>query len=180
MANYVMLIDASRCTGCSACRVACQMQWQLKPDMAFNWLEHREYGEFPHAKLAITPVQCQHCDNAPCQKVCPTRATYKRSDGIVLIDHKKCIGCKYCMLACPYEARTMDNEKHVPEKCKFCAGFVEKGEVPACVSTCMNEVRLFGDLDDPNSKINRVMAANNVYQLMPEKGTKPRIYYLKR
>lgn len=180
MAHYGMLIDSSRCTGCAACRIACQMQWQLPPQMAYNRLEFIERGTYPQVKQQIVPVQCQHCDNPPCLQVCPTKATYKRSDGIVLIDHKKCIGCKYCMVACPYEARTMDKEKHVPEKCKFCAGFVEEGQMPPCVSTCMNEVRVFGDLDDPNSKISQLLAEKNVSQLAPEKGTRPRIYYVKK
>lgn len=180
MARYGMLIDESRCTGCGACRIACQMQWQLPKELSYNWLEHRERGVYPNAKWEITPVQCQHCDNPPCLHVCPTKATYKRSDGIVLVDHKKCIGCKYCMVACPYGARTFDHEKMVPEKCKFCADFVVKGEQPPCVSTCMNQVRVFGDLDDPNSEISKQLAKKKVYQLLPERGTEPRIYYVKK
>lgn len=174
-----MLIYASRCTGCGACRMACQMQWQHPPDMTYNRLIFREQGTFPRARQEVFPVQCQHCDNPPCLHVCPTRATYKRSDGIVLVDHKKCIGCKYCMVACPYEARTMDHEKHVPEKCKFCAQYVAQGEVPPCASTCMNNVRVFGDLDNPNSEISKRLNTENTYQLLPEKGTKPRIYYVR-
>ncbi|OEH85405.1 4Fe-4S ferredoxin [Desulfuribacillus stibiiarsenatis] len=179
MARYAMLIDASRCTGCGACRVACQMQHQLPPNMSFNRLEFRERGIFPTVKQEIVPVQCMHCDNPPCLHVCPTNATYKRSDGIVLVDHDKCIGCKYCMTACPYDARTL-NEKRVPEKCKFCSEYVVQGQEPPCASTCMCSVRIFGDLDDPDSEISKAMAKKSVYQLIPEKGTRPRIYYVKK
>jgi Fe-S-cluster-containing dehydrogenase component len=157
--------------------MACQMQWQLPPEMSFNRLEFRERGTYPMVKQEITPVQCMHCDNAPCIHVCPTRATYKRSDGIVLVNHKKCIGCKYCMTACHYGARTKKKKKHIPEKCKFCA---DLEQIPACVTTCMCEVRAFGDVDDPNSKISKMLATNGVYQLLSEKGTKPRIYYLRK
>lgn len=179
MARFAMLIDASRCTGCNACRIACQMQWQLPPERYFNRLEHRERGIYPNAKWEIVPIQCMHCDNPPCRDVCPTGATYKRTDGIVLIDSKKCIGCKYCLAACPYGVRQI-NENGVPEKCRFCAEYIIEGIMPSCTSTCMNEVRVFGDLDDPNSKISKLMAKKEVYQLLPEKGTKPRIYYVKK
>src|SRR5665647_3079557 len=103
MPSYAMLIDASKCTGCGACRVACQMQWQLPPDRFYNRLEFREKGRYPKVKQEIFPVQCMHCDNPPCQTVCPTNATYKTADGIVHVDPKKCIGCKMCMTACPYD-----------------------------------------------------------------------------
>lgn len=178
MAHYAMLIDPARCTGCAACRIACQMQWQLPPAVYFNRLEFREHGNYPEVRQEIVPVQCMHCDDPPCATVCPTKATYKRGDGIVLIDHKKCIGCKYCVVACPYDVRQM-NDRGIPEKCRFCAGFIEQGGQPSCVSTCMNDVRVFGDLDDPNSEISRRMKEKQVYQLAPEKGTKPRVFYVR-
>jgi len=179
MARYGLLIDAAKCTGCTACTIACQMHNQLPPHLNFNRLEKLELGTFPNVKMEILPMQCMHCDNAPCVQVCPTQATYKREDGIVLIDHDKCIGCKYCMTACPYDARQL-NEDRVPEKCRWCPEMLTNGEQPACASTCMNEVRLFGDLDDPNSEINKKMSQHEVYQILPEKGTKPRIYYVKK
>jgi len=147
MPSYAMLIDASKCTGCGACRVACQMQWRLPADRFYNRLEFREKGQYPKVKQEIYPVQCMHCDNPPCQTVCPTNATYKTADGIVHVNPKKCIGCKMCMAACPYDVR-QTNEKGIVEKCRFCDDFIAKGEQPPCVTTCMNTVRVFGDLDD--------------------------------
>ncbi|NMA69008.1 MAG: 4Fe-4S dicluster domain-containing protein [Desulfitobacterium sp.] len=178
MANYVMFIDPDRCTGCNACRIACQMQWGLPPELNFNSLIHQETGKYPNVKRVIIPVQCQHCKDAPCEKVCPTSATYTTEDGIVLIDGKKCIGCKYCMVACPYNARVI-NEQGVPEKCRFCVELVAVGEEPACVSTCMNEVRVFGDLDDPNSPLHELLEKREVVRLRADHGTDPRIYYAK-
>lgn len=179
MASYAMLIDASHCTGCGACRIACQMQWQLPPERYYNSLEYREQGKFPMVKQEIVPIQCMHCDNAPCISVCPTRANYKRSDGIVLIDHNKCIGCKTCMIACPYHVRQL-NASGVPEKCRFCAEYAAEGGQPPCASTCMNEVRVFGDMEDPNSRIAKLLAQKAVYVLLPEKRTKPRVFYVKQ
>ncbi len=179
MARYALLIDASKCTGCTACTIACQMHNHLTPNLTYNRLVKLERGTFPNVKMEILPVQCMHCDNPACVEVCPTGASYKREDGIVSIDHDKCIGCKYCMAACPYDARQI-NEDRVPEKCRWCPEYVTKGEQPVCASTCMNEVRVFGDLDDPNSKLSRLLVKNNVYQLLPSKGTMPRIYYVKK
>lgn len=178
MPHYAMLIDAARCTGCAACRIACQMQWQLPPEIFFNRLEFREQGKYPHVQQEIVPVQCMHCDNPPCRTVCPTHATYKRDDGLVLIDESKCIGCKYCVVACPYDVRQV-NERGIPEKCRFCAGHIENGGQPPCVTTCMNTVRVFGDLDDPDSEISRQMKEKEVYRLAEYKGTKPRVFYVK-
>lgn len=167
MTKYGMLIDPNKCTGCNACRIACQMQWSLTPEMNFNWLEEHVAGQYPSLQRVIVPVQCQHCDNPPCQTVCPTGATYKRADGVVLIDSDKCIGCKYCMTACPYGARVINNEG-IPEKCSFCAVHVANSKTPACVSTCMCEVRIFGDIADPHSKISKEIAYHKAINI---KGT---------
>ncbi|MCK8817019.1 4Fe-4S dicluster domain-containing protein [Natroniella sulfidigena] len=176
MANYAMLIDPDRCTGCGACRMACQMQWQLAPKMYYNRVEFKESGKYPNAKMEILPVQCQHCEEAPCLNVCPTGATNKGHGGIINVDSDNCIQCKACFYVCPYDARVIDQETGVPGKCKFCAGFISQGET--CVSTCMNDVRVFGDLDDPTSKITKLMKEKDVYQLLTREGTKPSIYYV--
>ena len=179
MPRYAMLIDPAKCTGCGACRVACQMQWQLPPDRFYNRLEFREKGTFPKVRQEIFPVQCMHCDNPPCQTVCPTKATYKTADGIVHVNPQKCIGCKMCMTACPYDVR-QPNEKGIVEKCRFCDDYIVKGEQPPCVTTCMNTVRVFGDLDDPKSEISLLLAEKEVYTLLPHMGTKPRIFYVRK
>jgi Fe-S-cluster-containing dehydrogenase component len=179
MARYGMVIDESKCVGCNACRVACQNQNNLAPYEAYNHLEEREYGTFPNYAREFLPVQCQHCDDAPCVKVCPTGASHKRPDGVVLVDKNKCIGCKYCIAACPYNVRIIKEDGGYIEKCRFCIDFVEKGEKPACMTTCMTGVRMFGDLDDPNSEISRFIARNKLKQFKAEINTKPRIYYRK-
>lgn len=179
MARYGLLIDASRCTGCSACSIACRHHNGNELNINYNRLEFNERGIYPNVTMEILPLQCMHCDNPPCVTVCPTQASFKREDGIVAIDESKCIGCKYCMTACPYDARQL-NENRIPEKCRWCPEILEEGGQPPCSATCMNEVRLFGDLDDPNSEISKKLASVEVYQLAADKGTKPRIFYVKK
>lgn len=178
MARYGMAIDETKCVGCYACRVACQNQNNLRAHEAYNHLEEREYGVFPDYRRVFLPVQCQHCDNPPCVHVCPTRASIKRSDGVVLVIEENCIGCKYCIAACPYNVRIIKKEGYI-EKCRFCIEFVEAGLEPACMTTCMTNVRIFGDLDDPNSRISRYVAENRhrLRQFKGELNTRPRIFY---
>ena len=109
MARYGMMIDTTKCVGCFACSVSCQMQNELSLDVSFIKFYEQESGVFPNVRNEIIPVQCQHCEDAPCVTVCPTKATYVNEHGIVLVDEEKCIGCKYCMVACPYNARTQDH-----------------------------------------------------------------------
>lgn len=175
MAKYAMFINPNKCTGCNACRIACQMQWSLPPQLNFNWLEEHVEGKYPNMQRVIVPAQCKHCDNPPCEAICPTHATYKREDGIVLVDQERCIGCKYCISACPYDARVI-NEQGLAEKCSFCAIHIANGEQPACVSTCMCGVRIFGDTEDPSSEIAKAIASHqtvkiegtSMYYVLPE------------
>lgn len=200
MARYGMVIDLSRCTGCHACAMACKAQNGTPPGVWWSHVETREVGTYPNARMVFLPLLCMHCNNAPCVEVCPTGATYKRQDGIVAVDYDKCMGCKYCIAACPYGARVFVDEirpyytefgltpyeqmmyqKHrrgVVEKCNFCMDRVEQGEQPACVATCPAYARVFGDLDDPRSEVSRLIAERQAVQLLPELGTDPSVYYL--
>ncbi|MEO5357602.1 MAG: 4Fe-4S dicluster domain-containing protein [Nitrospirae bacterium YQR-1] len=176
--KWGMLIDSSKCIGCHSCTVACQNQNELPPRDNFNRIEEREYGKFPNFSRRFLPVQCQHCDNPPCVKVCPVGASYKRQDGVVMVDAQKCIGCKYCLLSCPYNVRVISEEYGHVHKCNFCIEMVLKGEKPACVTTCPMGVRVFGDLNDPGGEISIALAKVSHIRLLKELNTKPSIYYV--
>ena len=179
MPRYGMVIDETKCVGCHACRVACHNQNHLADQEAYNHLEEREYGTFPNYTREFLPVQCQHCDDAPCVRVCPTAANYKRKDGLVLIHEGRCIGCKYCVVACPYQARVFNEEKGIPGKCRLCDVRIQKGVLPACVLACPSGARYFGDLDDPNSEVSRLVTLKKAKQLRPDLRTGPNIYYVR-
>lgn len=121
---------------------------------------------------------CNQCDNPPCVKACPTHATKQRTDGIVTQNDKICIGCKYCVQACPYAIKYADEKTHTAHKCDFCLHRVEQGLLPACVNTCNARARVFGDLNDPESAVSRLIASNPVQTLRPEMGTDPRVFYI--
>lgn len=178
MPRYGMLLDVTKCVGCMACRIACQMQNDLPPKEAFIKYYESEKGTFPNVTSEFVPVQCQHCTDAPCVHVCPTGASQTRDDGIVVVDEKKCIGCKYCMAACPYDARITFHETGTVEKCIFCFPLVEAGEKPACVTTCITHCRVFGDLDDPNSELNKVIAETNARHIAGDL-TKSNFFYVR-
>ena len=177
MARYGMLINTKKCVGCYACRVACQMINGLDPDKAFIHYEELENGAYPNVYAENVPVQCMHCEDAPCQSVCPTGATYTTDSGVVLVEEGKCIGCKYCMAACPYGVR-VQLHSGVVEKCRFCWYEGEPGNPPACVGTCITNARIFGDLDDPNSEINQAIARYNAQPLASDL-TESKIFYVR-
>jgi tetrathionate reductase subunit B len=177
--QYGMVIDTRRCVGCHACSVACRSENNTPMGDHRSWVEYIEKGTFPDASISFLPRLCNQCDEPQCASVCPTNATYKRAeDGIVVVDGDICIGCKYCIQACPYDARYLNPETGVADKCDFCVDRVAQGLEPACVVTCFQRARIFGDLNDPNSEISRLIANNTVSVLRPEMGTKPNVFYI--
>ena len=178
MTRYGMLINTKKCVGCYACRMACQMINKLEPEEAFISYKEIEQGTYPSVYAETVPVQCMHCENAPCQQVCPTHATYTTDSGIVGVDHGRCIGCLYCMAACPYGVRIQIEKTGVIEKCRFCWYEGEPGNPPACVGTCISGARIFGDLDDPDSEINQAIAKYHA-QPLADNLTVSKIYYVR-
>lgn len=173
-----MLINTKKCIGCYACRTACQRQNGLDPTDSFIRFEEREVGEYPSVSVEHVPLQCMHCEDAPCVAVCPTGAAFIGADGIVGVDEGRCIGCKYCMAACPYGARIQIKKTGVIEKCRFCWYEGEPGNPPRCVGTCISGARLFGDLDDPQSEICQEIARTNAQPLAGDLTT-AKIYYVR-
>lgn len=212
MARWGMVIDLFRCIGCYGCQMSCKAENATPPGVTLARVEISEVGTYPNVTRINLPLLCMHCNEPPCEDVCPTKATQKREDGIVFVDETKCIGCKYCMIACPYGARYFVEEekgyfgdqgltpfeeigyqrhtKGVVMKCDFCRPRIDAGlaqgltpgidreATPACVINCMAKARYFGDLDDPNSEVAQLVARGQGFQLKPEQGTDPNVYYL--
>jgi Fe-S-cluster-containing dehydrogenase component len=183
MSQFAIVTDLDRCTGCHACTVACAQENRLKP--AVFWTRVHEIGpdgRFPELHMHFLPLACQHCADPACVKVCPTGASHKRSDGVVLIDRDKCIGCQRCQQACPYRIQYFDAEAKKMEKCTLCAHLVDRGESPACVKTCTTGARMFGNISDRGSEAARLIRAAGVYafQILPRAGTNPSSRYILR
>jgi len=197
--RWGMVIDLKRCIGCYGCQLACKAENGTPPGVYFARVLKREEGTYPMASAITLPVLCNHCDEAPCVDVCPTGASFKWEDGIVDIDHDLCVGCRSCMVACPYtnryfndqdpsyfpqgptpydSARTAQYQQNVVMKCNFCRDRVRAGGVPACVANCPTIARIFGDLDDPNSEVSRLIKERGGFTLHPELGSGPNVYYL--
>jgi Fe-S-cluster-containing dehydrogenase component len=158
-------MDLSICAGCESCTVACQNKNDLTADIAFTKIHRYQEGTFPNLKSTFVPNQCLHCDNPPCADVCPTGATYKTAEGPVQVNDKQCIGCKYCIAACPFGARTYDAKAHVVKKCSECYDRLQAGKTPACVQTCITGARQVGNLDDANDPIHKVIAQPNTVKV---------------
>jgi len=205
-----MVINLAKCTeGCTKCLEACHTEHNVpafdNPKDEIKWIWKDGYHNvFPGQAHALAPQSiqgrdiptlCNHCENPPCVRVCPTKATFKRPDGIVAMDFHRCIGCRFCMAGCPYGSRSFNwrdprpfiktvnkhyptREKGVVEKCSFCASRVDRGLGPACVEACVSGALVFGNLNDPSSEIRRVMADNLTMQRKPELGTNPSVYYI--
>lgn len=203
MPKLGMTIDLKRCMGCQTCALGCKMQNNVPMGTLWNRIltdggedVDSARGEFPNLHKSWMPLACLHCENAPCVKVCPVGATYRDNDGRILINYYRCIGCRYCMAACPYNARVFNwqepvrepefsygdvpaRPKGVVEKCTLCVERTSKGKEPVCVEVCPAKARMFGDLDDPNSEVSKAIRERGGQQLLAEKGTKPQVYYLR-
>jgi Fe-S-cluster-containing dehydrogenase component/formate-dependent nitrite reductase membrane component NrfD len=178
MANYGFAIDLRKCIGCHACTIACKAEHEIPVGVNRCWVKTVEKGSFPDTQRFFFPVLCNQCDEAPCVRICPTNALFKRRDGIVDLHGDSCIGCRACMEACPYDQLFIDPNTHTAEKCNFCANRVENELLPACVSVCPTECRIFGDLDDPTSEVARIVQQEAFSVRKPEKGTGPKVFYL--
>jgi dimethyl sulfoxide reductase iron-sulfur subunit len=228
--KWVMVIDQDRCVGCWTCAVGCKeinnqplgFWWNrvltTAPSESFGDTSQAAaepvsnaidvpHGTFPDIEMAYLPVACQHCTNAPCVKVCPVKATFRREDGAVLVDYERCIGCRYCIAACPYGIRvfnwgagkhepdftvgygkdyrtggrlvfTADRPTGVVEKCTWCVEKIDGGEQPMCVDACPTGARVFGDLNDKQSEVSTLVNQEGATQLLSDLGTNPRVYYL--
>ncbi len=176
--RYAIVIDSKKCIACRACAVACRAENQVPLAYSRNWLNQELRGDFPRLLAVSEPEQCHHCAEPACVRVCPTGASYQGPDGIVAINDKECVGCRYCMIACPFEARFFREDRGVVEKCDMCKGRVHRGEIPACVETCPSKVRVFGDINDPDSKVAQLLETRQYRVKKSEAGTEPQLYYL--
>ncbi|HEY2942935.1 MAG TPA: 4Fe-4S dicluster domain-containing protein, partial [Vicinamibacteria bacterium] len=176
--NYAFLIDNRRCIGCHACSVACKAEHEVPLGVARTWVKYVEKGVFPETRRTFQVTRCNHCDDAPCVEICPTTALFRRPDGIVDFDGGRCIGCKACMQGCPYDALYIDPQTETAAKCNFCAHKVEVGLEPPCVTVCPTQAIVAGDLDDPASRLVHLVARESVQVRKPEKGTKPKVFYV--
>ena len=199
--RYGMVIDLLKCVGCNSCSIACRAEQGTPSGVHFNKIKKYEMGKYPTAKMKFLPMPCMQCQDPPCMKVCPTGATFQRDDGIVMIDEKMCLGCRACVVACPYESRQFlwdiksyyagkqptpyekvkqkNFEKGTVVKCNFCLHKLEQGRLPACVETCPALARYFGDLDDPSSEVCTLIALHRGAPFREELGTEPSVYYIR-
>src|SRR3989304_259737 len=176
--NYGFLIDNRKCIGCHACSTACKSENEVPLGVNRTWVKYTEKGVFPDTRRYFQVTRCNHCANPPCVHICPVTAMYQRGDGIVEFDPARCIGCKACMQACPYDAIYIDPDTHTAAKCHYCAHRVDVGLEPACVVVCPEHAILAGDLDDPHSEIARAVATQQVRVRKPEQGTQPKLFYI--
>ena len=176
--NYGFVIDNRKCIGCHACTVACKSEHQVPIGVNRTWVKYIEKGTFPDTRRVFNVMRCNHCEEAPCVEICPVGALFFREDGIVDFNNERCIGCKSCTQACPYNSIYIDPDTNTAAKCNFCAHRVDVGLNPACVNVCPEQAIIAGDLDNPESEISRLMARQQVQARKVEKGTVPKLYYI--
>lgn len=212
--RWVMVMDLRKCIGCRACTVACKSENDVSLGRFRTVVQEKTIGEFPNTKKGFLPIMCNHCEGnkddgvPPCVKACPEfpgermsfetpdgkkiryrgGATYKRPDGLVLINSDLCIGCGKCIDACPYGVRSFNPfvkagkkpEKQAADKCDMCKERVANGIDPSCVNTCQGRARIFGDLNDPNSEVAKLVKEHDLAKnvLLPQEGTDPHVFYI--
>lgn len=176
--RYAMVVDLRKCTGCQSCTVACKMENKVPLGVWRTWINIREKGDYPYVTKVFLPLLCNNCENPHCVMVCPVKATYKRKDGIVEINPHLCIGCKICLLACPYQMRYLHPYKKMADKCDWCLHRVESGLDPACVEACPTGALIFGNLMDKESVVAKLISTNHIQVLKPETGTNPQVFYI--
>ena len=226
MPRYAMVIDLQRCTGCSACSISCRNENNVPDGIYWANKLTETSGVFPNVRYHYMPTLCNHCENAPCVRGCPTRAMHKLENGITMHNPKKCIGCKYCEFNCPYgviyfnwskphkfwrnREKVLDGTaspqaevqkaggksipyynperedtlpgirpKGVVEKCTFCDHRLKRGKLPRCVDACPADARVFGDMDDPNSKVRQLLGKFRPFRLREQIGTEPHVFYIR-
>ena len=177
MPRYGMTVDEKLCVTCNACVLACKNENGVPAGEARCWTAQEERGVFPLLTVETRSERCNHCENAPCVSACPTRASYYAEGGIVLVDPDKCVGCKVCTIACPYEVRYMHPDGYI-DKCTFCVHRVREGKDPACVTVCPTGALTFGDLDDPHSEVHQQLQRRAWKVLKPEEGTRSKLFFL--
>lgn len=176
--HYGFIIDNRKCIGCHACTVACKSEHDVPIGVNRTWVKYIEKGEYPNTRRLFSVMRCNHCSDAPCVTICPTGALFTRSDGIVDFDRRRCIGCKACMQACPYDALYIDPETETAAKCNYCAHRIDMNLEPACVNVCPTHAIISGDMDDSRSEISVLLSREQVTARKTEKGTQPNVFYI--
>jgi len=176
--RYGFVIDNRKCIGCHACTVACKTENHVPLTVNRTWVKYVEKGQFPNTRRVFQVTRCNHCENPPCVTICPVTAMYQRKDGIVDFSSERCIGCKACMQACPYDSIYIDPEEGTAAKCHFCAHRTEVGLEPSCVVVCPEHAIIAGDLSNPASEAAQLVARETVRVRKPEQGTQPKLYYI--
>ena len=177
MKRLAMVVDTRKCVGCMDCVVACETENNTPQGLHRDWIRTTTDGEFPDLRMEIRSERCHHCSRTPCVRVCPTGASHVDENGAVLVDPVKCTGCKACIAACPYQARYVHPRGYV-DKCTFCSHRVAVGKDPACVSVCPTHCLTFGDRNDPDSEVSRLILTKRTKRLRESLNTDPNLYFV--